>query len=173
MSWAARGLEFVEPAIRDHGVEALGAVIYLESLGLPLPGESSLVASGLLASRGDLSLARAFLAAWAGAVLGDSTGYAIGRFGGRRLLLRFGPRIGLTEQRLEQAEALFRARGFYIVMAARFFYLLRQVNGLVAGSVAMPWHRFFVANAIGAGLWVSVWLLGPYFFTEQFVGHTR
>ena len=111
------------------------------------------------------------MAGFLGAVTGDSTGYAIGRVGGRSLLQRFGPHLGLTAARLQNLEAQFHKWGALLVMAARFIVILRQLNGLVAGAMAMPWFRFVAANVIGAILWIALWTLGPYFFTETFMKH--
>jgi membrane protein DedA with SNARE-associated domain len=88
-------LSDVEPWIAAYGMLALSATIYLESFGAPLPSESAIVAASMLALRGDLSIVSVFVAAWGAAVLGDTTGYFIGRLGGRPLLIRFGPKIGL------------------------------------------------------------------------------
>jgi membrane protein DedA with SNARE-associated domain len=158
----------IEPYIAQYGVAALFVVIYLESFGAPLPGESALIASSVMAAAGDLSILQVFLAVWAAAVLGDSTGYAIGRIGGRPLLQRYGWTVGLTPERLANLEDLFRRKGAIIVVGARFVVLLRQLNGLVAGSVAMPWRSFIAANMLGAGLWSAVWCFGPYYLGKAF-----
>jgi membrane protein DedA with SNARE-associated domain len=157
-----------EHYIAAYGILALFCIIYLESLGAPLPGETLLMGSAILAEKGDFLIWHVALVVWAGAVLGDSTGYLIGRFGGRRLLQRFGWVVKLTPDRLAQLEDLFRRRGAVIVFGARFVVLLRQLNGLVAGSMAMPWHRFFAANALGAAAWTAVWTFGPYYFADLF-----
>ena len=107
------------------------------------------------------------VAGWAGAVLGDTTGYAVGRLG-RPLLMRFGPHIGLTTERFERVADLVRRYGFIVVMLARFVVLLRQLNGLVAGALSMPLTRFLPANIVGAGLWVAAWGLGPYLLGRWF-----
>lgn len=158
----------IGPYVSAYGVLALFAIIYFESLGLPLPGESALIAAGVLAAGGELALGPALAAAWLGAVTGDSTGYALGRFGGRALLVRFGPRfLRLSPERLARLEASFRGgTGFWIVLGARFVVVLRQFNGLVAGSAAMPWPRFATANALGAVLWVAAWGAGAYLSAE-------
>ena len=168
MNLLHEGLAWIEPAIATYGVIALFVILYFESFGVPLPGESALLATSLLAVRGDVAIGHVFLAAWLAGVLGDSTGYLIGRLGGRVVLERFGPFVKLTPERLQRMEALFRSKGFLIVMTARFVVILRQLNGLVAGSVAMPWHRFVLANAVGAALWAGVWSFGPYLFTDLF-----
>ena len=158
----------IEPYLLKYGPIAIFLVIYLESLGAPLPGESALVAASLMAVEGKVSIADVFFAIWIAAVLGDSTGYAIGRVGGRPLLQRYGWVVKLTPARLARLESLFRRKGSIIVVGARFVVLLRQLNGLVAGSVAMPWRRFVAANVLGAALWTATWTLAPYFLGQYF-----
>jgi membrane protein DedA with SNARE-associated domain len=169
MQFVHNTLHLIEPYLMAYGALALFVIIYLESFGVPMPGESAVIAASVLASRGDLPLAHVMAAVFAGAVLGDSTGYLIGRYGGRALLERFGPRLGLTEERLARTEALFRSKGPFIVVTARFVAILRQLNGVVAGTLEMPWLHFVAANAIGAALWTLAWTLGPYFFTDWFM----
>jgi membrane protein DedA with SNARE-associated domain len=161
-------LSVAEPWLAAYGAFALFAVVYLESFGVPLPGESALVAASVLAIRDDLSIVAVVAAAWSGAVLGDTTGYVIGRLGGQRLLMRFAPRIGLTAARFERVTDQVRRYGFVTVMLARFVVVLRQLNGLVAGALSMPLTRFVPANVIGAGLWVGTWALAPYLFGSWF-----
>lgn len=155
-------MHLIEPYLAAYGALALFVIIYLESMGAPVPGETVLIASSTLAAQGEINLGYALLAVFAGAVLGDSTGYAIGRFGGHRLLQRHGSRLGLPPARLDKLEDLFRRRGIYVVMTARFVVVLRQLNGLIAGSVRMPWLSFLPANMVGAALWTLTWGLGPY-----------
>jgi membrane protein DedA with SNARE-associated domain len=171
MEFLRETASFVEPYVSQYGVAALFVIIYLESLGAPLPGESALIASSVMAATGDFSIAQVFMAVWAAAVLGDSTGYAIGRIGGRPLLQRYGWLVRLTPERLSDLEELFGKRGAIIVVGARFVVLLRQLNGLVAGSVAMPWRSFVAANVLGAALWSAVWCFGPYYLGEAFNLH--
>ena len=162
------GWAFVEPYIVSYGAAAIFVLIFLESLGAPLPGETSAIVGSLLAVKGELSITSVYAAVLFGAILGDSTGYAIGRFGGRAVLRKFGPYIKLTPDRLAQIEARFHKGGPWLVLIARFIPVVRQVNGLVAGSLSMPWHHFLIAQATGAVLWTSVYCLGPYFFSEFF-----
>ncbi|WP_201834619.1 DedA family protein [Microvirga zambiensis] len=168
MSLFQEALGWIEPAVTRYGAFAVFFTIYFESFGVPLPGESALIAASLLAVRGDLAIEHVFLAAWLGGVLGDSTGYMIGRFGGRVLLQRFGSLVKLTPERLANVETMARKRGFIMVLTARFVVVLRQLNGLVAGSVGMPWSHFVIANALGALLWAGFWTFGPYLFTDLF-----
>lgn len=151
-----------------YGAWALFLCVYLESMGVPVPGESAVVLSSLLAVHGEMPLAALLAAVFLGSVLGDCTGYAIGRFGGRRLLLRHGHLVKLTPERLASLEQQFRKRGVYLVMGARFVVVLRQLNGLIAGSAGMPFHRFVAANAIGALAWKAVWGAGPYLAADVY-----
>jgi len=165
------GWSHIEPFIDSYGAIAIFLMIYLESFGAPLPGETGMIAASLLAAQQKLSIASIFAAAMTGAVLGDLTGYAIGRFGGQKLLRSFGPYVKLTPERLDAIEAQFRKAGPWIVVVARFLPGLRQVNGLVAGSLAMPWHHFLGAQVVGALLWTSLYCFGPYLFSELFHLH--
>ena len=162
------GWALIEPYIASYGAIAIFAMIYLESFGLPVPGETGMIAAALLAAKGELSIVSVYIAVLSGAILGDTTGYLIGRSGGRALLQKFGPYIGLTPERLAALEARFRKGGPWLVVVARFIPVLRQLNGLIAGSLAMPWHHFAVAQSAGALLWTSVYCLGPYFFGAAF-----
>ena len=159
-----------EPYLDRYGYAAVFGALLLESFGLPLPGEAMLIAGAALAAEGGLRLAPLLACAWFAAVLGDNIGFAVGHFGGRRLIVRYGARIGITESRLAAVEAFFRRYGGGVVLLARFFALLRQLNGIVAGSVGMGWWRFLAYNAVGAALWVSAWGLGAYYF-GQTLGH--
>jgi membrane protein DedA with SNARE-associated domain len=163
-------LALVAPYLERYGYAAVVGALLLESFGLPLPGEAMLIAGAALAAGGELRLVPLLLSAWLAAVLGDNIGFAIGRFGGRRLILSYGARIGITDSRLARVEAFFQRFGAQIVVVARFFAVLRQLNGLVAGTVGMGWWRFLAFNALGAALWVSAWGFGVYYF-GQHLGH--
>ncbi len=152
----------IEPFVRDYGAFALFVVLTLESLGLPLPGESALIAAGTFAGRGELSLPIMLFSAWAGAVLGDNIGYLIGRSAGRPLVLDYGSKVGITPERFTKVEAMFGRYGPFTVAGARFVNVLRQLNGIVAGTMGMDWRIFFLCNAIGGALWVSAWGLGAW-----------
>jgi membrane protein DedA with SNARE-associated domain len=157
----------VAPYLDRYGYAAVFGALLLESFGLPLPGETMLIAGALLAAQGGLRLVPLLVTAWAAAVLGDNIGYAVGRFGGRRLIVRYGARIGITESRLARVEAFFQRYGGEVVLIARFFAVLRQLNGIVAGTVGMVWWRFLAYNAVGAALWVCAWGIGVYTVGER------
>jgi membrane protein DedA with SNARE-associated domain len=162
------GWAIFEPYLKTYGAITIFVMVYLESLGSPVPGETGIIAASLLASRGELSIFTLYPAVLAAAILGDSTGYLIGRVGGRTFLRKFGPYIGLTSQVMDKIETRFRSGGLWIVMFARFVPILRQLNGLVAGSLGLPFYLFLMAQSVGALLWTSIYCLGPYFFSELF-----
>jgi membrane protein DedA with SNARE-associated domain len=139
------------PLLQEYGVAAVALILMLESLGLPVPGESLLILASVLAARGDLSLPSLLVFAWAGAVVGDNIGYVLGRTFGRAVVLRLGGRIGFEADRLRQVEEMFARYGPLTVGFARFFPILRQLNGVVAGTLVMEWRRF-LRRALGAGL---------------------
>lgn len=157
----------VHPHIVQYGYGALFGVLFAESFGLPLPGETFLVAASFLAVQGQLDIWLVGVTAWTAAALGDNLGYAIGRFGGRRLVIRHGARVGISVARMGKVERFFAHYGPEVVIVARFFPVLRQLNGIVAGSVGMGWKRFLFYNALGGLLWVGAWTSGVYYFGQR------
>jgi membrane protein YqaA with SNARE-associated domain len=119
-----------------------------------LPGESLLIFGSVMAEHGNMSFPLLLLFAWIGGVIGDNIGYLIGKKLGRVVLLRYGGKIGITPKRLSQVEVVFARYGSLTVAFARFFNVLRQLNGVVAGTLEMDWWRFLLFNAIGRALWV-------------------
>jgi membrane protein DedA with SNARE-associated domain len=97
------------------------------------------------------------------AVAGDNIGFAIGHFGGRPLVERYGRYVLLTPERVGKATELFNRHGGKIIVVARFVEGLRQANGIVAGIAGIEWTRFLVFNALGAALWAAVWTSIGYF----------
>lgn len=146
------------PLLTHYGYLAVGGLVLLEDFGVPVPGETLLIAAAVYAGAGRLNVVAVALVAFAAAVIGDNIGYAIGNFGGRELALRWGRYVFLTPKRLEGAEDFFRRHGGKVVTVARFIEGLRQANGIIAGISEMPWLRRFVPfNALGAALWVGLW----------------
>lgn len=156
-----------EAFLSAHGPVAVGVIIFLESFGLPLPGETMLILSGAMAGRGEMHLVPLIAFAWSAAVAGDCVGYVIGMRLGRSLLIHHGGRIGLTEARYARVERAFNRYGPIAVAFARFFDILRQLNGIVAGTAGMPFVRFLMFNMIGATLWVGLWSIGSYVFAGE------
>jgi membrane protein DedA with SNARE-associated domain len=157
----------LEPLVRHYGAFVVSLILALEALGLPVPGETLLIFASVLARRGELSLPALLIFAWAGSVLGDNVGYVIGRTMGRATISRYGAKIGLTEARMSAIDRIFARYGSATVLFARFFSILRQLNGIVAGTLGMSWWRFLLFNAIGAALWVAVWVFAATYFTEH------
>ncbi len=142
--------------LRTYGYPALGVLIALECLGLPLPGETLLIGGALLATRTQhFSVHMVVLSAALGAIVGQLGGYAIGYTFGYRMLRRYGARIGLTVSRLALGRLLFRRHGVKVVVVSRFVALLRSLAGLIAGATHMSWTRFMAANVVGSVLWAA------------------
>lgn len=150
-------LASLAPVLDHYGYLAVGAFVLVEDFGIPLPGETILIAASVYAGSGRLSIFGVALIALLAAVIGDNIGYAIGYFGGRALVLRFGKYVHLTSERLDRAERFFDRYGGLVVAGARFIEGLRQANGIVAGTIRMHWLKFLAFNALGAALWVGVW----------------
>lgn len=136
----------------------VGLVIGLESLGIPLPGEIILVSSALLASQhGEIDPFILGACASAGAIIGDSIGYAIGRKGGRPLLAWLGRKFPkhFSEGHIATAERSFEKWGMWAVFFGRFVALLRIFAGPLAGVLRMPYWKFLTANVLGGILWAG------------------
>ncbi|TDU90560.1 membrane protein DedA with SNARE-associated domain [Kribbella voronezhensis] len=132
----------------------VGLVIGVESMGVPLPGETTLVAAALLASQGNLNIYFVIGAAATGAIIGDSIGYFIGRKAGRSLFERLGRRFHhFSEDRIAKAEKYFHRYGVWTVFFGRFVALLRIFAGPMAGMLRMSYPRFLAANAAGGIAW--------------------
>lgn len=148
-----------------YGVVFIG--VMLENAGLPVPGETTLLAGAALAHFNRLQLFWVIVAAVAGATLGDNIGFLIGRWGGRALIVRHGWRFGLTEGRLATFEAFFQKHGPKTVFIARFVTGLRVFGALLAGASRLPWGTFLFYNASGAVVWsVAIGCVG------YFLGHS-
>ena len=137
------------------GYPALAALVFGESTGLPLPGETALIAAAGLAAAGHLALPLVIATTAAAAIAGDTLGYWVGRRGGRRLLERDG--IGAAHRRraLARADRYFARFGVATVFIGRWIPGVRIVAAAAAGSAEMPWRRFAIANAAGAVGWAT------------------
>ena len=150
-------LAAIAPVLDHYGYLAVAGLVLVESFGVPAPAQTLLIVAGIYAGDGRLNVALVALVGFLAAVTGDSIGFWIGRAGGRRLVLRIGHYVGLTEGRLNKAEGFFDRHGGKIVAVARFVDGLRQFNGVVAGVVSMPSWRFLAFNALGAAVWSTLW----------------
>ena len=153
------------PLIAQYGYAAVGVVVGLESMGLPLPGETMLVLSAVYAgTHSDLHIAGVIAAAALGAILGDNVGYWLGREFGYPLLLRYGRYVGLSETRIKLGQYLFLRHGGKVVFFGRFIAVLRVLAAFLAGVNRMEWNSFLAANAAGGVLWSVVYGVGGYLF---------
>ena len=160
-------LQELEHLVATYGYLGVLVSITLESFGVPLPAESLLIVASWVAAKGQLNIVIVVAVAWFAAVLGDNIGYLIGRLVGHRVIERFGPYVGATPPLVEKFRGLFFRYGPAIIIVARLIEVLRQMNGILAGSMGMPWWRFVVCNMIGAAIWVAIWGYGAYLFGEH------
>src|ERR687889_647580 len=151
---------------------ALVAVLaFLETgafVGLVAPGETVVIAGGVVAGQGEIQLLPLIGLVWACAVLGDTTSFYIGRRLGRRFLEKHGPRLKITEARLQQVESYFERHGGKTILIGRFIGLVRALAPFIAGSSGMRYARFIPYSVIGTGLWATTFLLLGYFFWRSF-----
>ena len=151
-------------ALQSLGYPGITAIVGLESAGLPLPGETTLLAASYLAATGHLSLPLVIGSAALGATIGDSLGYLVGRKGGRRFLAHYGKYAGVTPEKLARAEDYFARHGAKTVFLGRFVALLRVLAGPLAGASRMPYRRFLAANVAGAVTWATTMGTLAFFF---------
>jgi membrane protein DedA with SNARE-associated domain len=150
--------------VAQYGYLAVFAIIGLESFGIPLPGETTLIAAAIYAGATHrLSIVGIILAAIAGAILGDNLGYLIGHQGGYRLLVRYGRYIRFNEPRIKLARYLFMRFGGQVVFFGRFVAVLRAYAAFLAGTSRMRWRTFLLFNAAGGVVWASVYGTAAYF----------
>ena len=150
-------LHSLEPTLNEFGYLAVVGLVLIEDFGVPVPGETILILAAIYAGTGRLNVVLVGLLGFVGAVIGDNIGFAIGHFGGRPLIERFGRYIFLTPARIERATGFFERHGGWIIIVARFIEGLRQANGIIAGMSGIHWAKFLLFNALGAALWVGVW----------------
>jgi membrane protein DedA with SNARE-associated domain len=151
----------IDPA---HGYWVVALLIALESLGLPLPGETVLIAAAIYAgSRHGLNIGLVIAAAAFGAIVGNIAGFWIGRRGGYRLLLRHGHRVRLTPARIKLGQYLFRSHGGKIVFFSRFVAILRAFGALLAGANRMSWRPFVLYTVAGSVVWATLYGMLAYY----------
>jgi membrane protein DedA with SNARE-associated domain len=148
-----------EPVLDQYGYLAVFAAVLVEGFGIPAPGQTLLMAGAILAARGGMSIELVLGLAFLAAVLGNTLGYLLGRWGGRLVL----EKAGVNGARLQRLERLFNRYGIGIVFGGRFFEGLRQLSGIVAGTLKMSWWKFSVFNVLGAIAWVALWGMGVYY----------
>lgn len=145
--------------VEHYGLLALFLTVMLESGGVPLPGETALVAAGVFASSGRLDIVAVIVVAAAAAIIGDNLGYWIGRTGGRSVLTRW----TVTSGTLPWAESFFERHGPKTIFIGRFFSILRVTAAWMAGVSRMRWWTFFFWNAAGGICWAVLVGLVAYY----------
>jgi membrane protein DedA with SNARE-associated domain len=149
--------------IAAYGYGLILAMVMLESLGLPLPGETTLITASIYAgATHDLTLTGIIMAAVAGAVTGDNAGFWIGEKVGTRLLIRFGPPLHITPAKIKLGQYLFLRHGGKVVFFGRFVAVLRALAAFLAGANKMPWPRFFAFNVAGGIVWATLYACAAY-----------
>jgi membrane protein DedA with SNARE-associated domain len=150
------GVTTIEHLLRAIGLPLVFFGVGIESMGIPLPGETVLVIAAVAAGSGKLVPWEVALTAWGGAVIGDNIGYALGHHYGQQFWRLPGIRRFYRKRRVERAENFFkRRRGWVVVFLARFVAILRIFAGPIAGITRMRWRNFLLANAAGAACWVA------------------
>lgn len=152
----------VQALVGTYGYLAVFLLIALESLGVPLPGEVTLLAAAIYASTGKLEIQWVIVTAAVASALGGMAGYTVGRTAGRAAVIRFGRYVFLRQGHLEQAERFFARRGDLAVLIGRFVAFLRVFAALLAGINRMPALRFAAFNLVGAAAWSALYGLLAY-----------
>ena len=153
----------IEDLVNSAGLYVLFLLVAAESAGLPLPGETALVAAGVLAARGHLDIAAVIAVAAAAAIIGDNAGYWIGRTGGRRLVTRWAWLEKHASRVLPWSERFFEKHGPKTLFIGRFVAVLRVTAAWLAGISKMPWWRFLIWNAAGGICWaITIGLVAYY-----------
>ena len=159
----------VDSFLATYGLWALFLLVAMESSGIPVPGETALIAAAVLASQGKLVLWEVLVVAALGAIVGDNIGYLIGRKGGRALLLRWRLTRRTAERLLPPGERFFEKHGPKTVFLARFIAGLRVVAAWIAGITHMRWRTFLLWNALGGIAWAVGYGLLAYYFGKALV----
>jgi membrane protein DedA with SNARE-associated domain len=156
-------LSLITHLVQSYGYYAVFTLIALESMGIPLPGETALITAALYAgTTHHLNVVALAAVATCAAVIGDNAGYWIGRTGGLRLAERYGRYVRLDRAKLKVGRYLFARHGVKVVFLGRFIAVLRTFAAFFAGVGKMHWPSFVAANAAGGLLWASFYTLGAY-----------
>ena len=166
-------LEFLHHAIAQYGYFAVFAIVALESAGVPLPGETTLLTAAIFAGQGTLDIRGVIGAAALAAILGDNLGYWVGREFGFPLFYRYGHLLPVDEGKLKVAQYLFLRHGGKIVFFGRFVAILRTFAAFLAGVNRLEYMRFLTFNALGGVIWACVFGLGGFFLGVAFETYAR
>ena len=149
----------------------VGVLTFLETgafVGLVVPGETTVIVGGVIAGQGEIEIAPLIGLVWACAILGDSTSFLVGRRLGRGFLMKHGPRVKITHDRLEHVEGYFARHGGKTILIGRFIGLVRALAPFIAGSSGMRYRRFLPYSVIGTGAWSAAFCLLGFVFYRSF-----
>jgi membrane protein DedA with SNARE-associated domain/membrane-associated phospholipid phosphatase len=149
----------------------VGVLAFLETgafVGLVAPGETVVIAGGVIAGQGEIDLVPLIGLVWTCAVLGDTTSFYLGRRLGRRFLERHGPRVKITPERLAMVEGYFDRHGGKTILIGRFIGLVRALAPFIAGTSGVPYRRFIPYSIVGTGLWATAFCVLGYIFWRSF-----
>jgi membrane protein DedA with SNARE-associated domain/membrane-associated phospholipid phosphatase len=149
----------------------VGVSAFLETgafVGLVAPGETIVIAGGVIAGQGEIELIPLIGLVWVCAVLGDTTSFFIGRRLGRKFLERYGPRVKISHQRLEQVEGYFDRHGGKTILIGRFIGLVRALAPFIAGASGLAYKRFLPYSVVGTALWSTTFCVLGYIFWRSF-----
>jgi membrane protein DedA with SNARE-associated domain len=152
-----------QPLLERYSYGVVAAALLTEGVGIPTPGQTLLIAGALEAAKGRMNIGWLLFLATAAATVGNSFGYVIGRWGGRTVLNK----LKVNTARQKRLEDIFNRRGGVVILLARFVDGVRQLNGIIAGVMCMPWWTFTAYNAAGALLWTCAWGLGTYYLDRD------
>jgi membrane protein DedA with SNARE-associated domain len=151
-------MHFVAHLIHEYGLLTVAVIVGLECVGLPLPGETALLAAAVYAgTKHDLNIVAVIFTAAGAAIVGRMVGYFIGHKFGYWLLLRYGNYVRMTKSRIKLGQYLFKRHGGKIIFVAQFVPVLRTFAGIFAGANVMPWRDFMFANVVGACAWAAAY----------------
>lgn len=154
-------LKSLAPLFSHYGY--ITVFVALAGIGTPVPGEAVITGAAVYANFGKLNIFSIVVVEIIATIIGNSLGYAIGRFGGRRFIAKFGRFVFLNEKKLKKAQDFLDGHGAKVIIAAPFIEGLRQTIGIIAGTSDMAWRTFLVFNVIGAFIWVGAWTTVGYF----------
>jgi len=149
----------------------VGGLAFLETgafVGLIAPGETAIVLGGVVAAQGEISLVAVLLIAWVAAALGDLASFALGARLGRRFIATHGPRVGMSDPRVDRVEAFYARHGAKAILVGRFIGIIRAVSPFLAGASGLRLRAFLPWSIIGTGIWASAFTLVGYAFSESF-----
>lgn len=149
----------------------VGLLAFLETgafIGLIAPGEAAVVAGGVIAGQGQIELNLLIPLVWAAAFLGDTLSFILGAKLGRGFILRHGPRVKITRERLEWVEGYLESHGGKTILVGRFVGLVRALAPFIAGASKMPYRRFLPFDVLGSGLWAATFCVLGYVFWHSF-----